>query len=96
MYRRCCSTADKQRRIHASRAHILANFLHLVQGRSDQSADCNKVCTNLLSLVKNGLLVYHHSKILYIESIASQYNTSNILADVVYISLYGGEYNFRL
>ena len=75
--------------------HVPADLLHLIKGRSDQSAYRDDISIESFRLVEDGFLICHHSEIMNFESVAAQHGTCNILAYVMNITLYCCYYHFR-
>ena len=92
----CCRSSDEKRRLHASGSHFAAYLLHLVKRWGDQSADCYDVRSDFFRLVKDGLLVYHHSQVNDLETVAAEHDACDVLSNVMDVALYGRDDNLRL
>ena len=89
-------SAYEQGRVHPACAHLPAQFLHLIKGRSDQSADSYDVGSCKFSLLEYGLLGNHHAQVGDLETVASHHYSGDVLAYVVDISLDRGHQNSGL
>ena len=66
---------------------------HLIERRCDQAAETNDVGTHLDRFVEDLVTRHHHSHVGDFEAIAGQHDADDVLADVVDISLHGGEHD---
>ena len=94
LYRRVESrgggSADEEGSVHPPFRHRPAEFLHLVKRRSNEAAGRDDVSLFPQRSPDYRLPVHHHAEVDDIESVASEHNGSDVLADVVYVSLDGG------
>ena len=95
MQGRCRGTPDEEGSVHSSCRHFPAEFFHLIEGRSDESAGGNDVGMLPDGCVQYRVPVHHDAEVNDIESVASEYSGCYVLADVVDISAYGGYDNLR-
>ena len=79
--------ADEERRIQSPRLHLAADFLHLEQGRGNQSAYADEGGMMLFGGLQDRFLVHHHAQVHHIESVAAEDDARDILADVMDIPL---------
>ena len=89
--RRSRRAADEKGSLQPQRLHVLAEQLHLVKRRGDQSAYTDNVRPNLGCFLENGLLRDHDSEIRDLETVAGEHYTSDIFPYVMDIALDGGQ-----
>ena len=96
MHRRSGSPAHKQRHGKPACTHLAAQFLHLEQGRCNESAHSNCIGSDFGSLVQNRFLRHHHTQVRHVEPVAAQHYSRNILPYVVDIALDRSDDELRL
>ena len=83
--------ADEQRRREPAGSHLPAELLHLEERRGDEPADADEVGAHRGGLLQDGLLRDHHAEVGDLETVASQHDAGDVLADVVDIALDRGQ-----
>ncbi|MCY1521928.1 hypothetical protein D9M68_567670 [compost metagenome] len=86
-FRRCCS-ANQEWNVQATMLHFSGHVYHFIQAWCNQATQPDHIC-----IFGNCRLQYlfgrHHDAQVYnLIIITGQYDTDNILADIVYITLY--------
>ena len=73
----------------------LAQLFHLLQRWGDESAEAHQTGLSLKCLFQDGFVGHHHAQINHIETVTAQHDAYDILADVVYIAIGGGQHHAR-
>mmetsp|Transcript_6459 Transcript_6459/g.26271 ORF Transcript_6459/g.26271 Transcript_6459/m.26271 type:complete len:202 (+) Transcript_6459:1338-1943(+) len=84
--------AHEKRDLEARLLHLLGNGDHLVQRRSDKAAEAQNVRVVLLARVEDGLARAHHAEVDHFPVVAAQHHRHDVLADVVHVTLDGGNH----
>ena len=83
--------ADQQRNSKALTLHLLRHVDHLIQRRRNQPGEANQVGVNLASGFQDFIRRHHHAKVDDFVVVTLQHHADNILADVVNVTLHGGD-----
>ena len=88
MHLACCCATHHDRYLHASLLHFASHIHHLVERRSDESAQAYGIGIYLFSLGYDEFGRNHHSQVYYLVIVASHYYTHDIFSDIVNVALY--------
>ena len=83
--------ADQQRNSKALTLHLLRHVDHLIQRRRNQPGEANQVGVNLAGGFQDFIRRHHHAKVDDFVVVTLQHHADNILADVVNVTLHGGD-----
>src|SRR5882757_8575244 len=85
--------ADQQRQLKSLPLHFLRDIHHLVEGRCNESRQPDVVGILAPRGIEDLVAGDHDSEIDHLEVIALEHYTDDVLADVVYVALYGRNYD---
>ena len=87
------SPAYHQRNGHSGLLHRSRNAPHLLERRSDKSAQCDDVGIVRASGIENCFERDHRAEVNYVESIATQHHSHNVFPDIMHIAFHRGNYH---
>ena len=90
-----CAT-DQQGNLHPEPLHLAGHMNHLIQRRSDQSAESDHVDAFLHGGLQNFRARDHHAEVDDLVVIAAQHHADDVLANVMNITLHRGHEDFSL
>ena len=83
--------ADEQRHIHRPPFHFAGDEHHLVERRRDETAQPDHVRALVDGSLENPVGRDHHAQVDHVVVVAPQHDPDDVLADVVHVTLDGGE-----
>ena len=83
--------ADQERELDPAPLHLLRDVDHLVEGRRDEAGKAHDVAVLLERGVEDPVGGDHDSEIDDLVAVAPENDADDVLADVVHVSLDGGE-----
>src|SRR5271169_519021 len=89
-------TANEQRQLEALTLHLARHMHHLVKRRSDQAAESDHVRFFGFGTFEDLFAGDHHSHVDHFIVVARQYDSDDILANVVNVTFDRREYDFSL
>ena len=85
--------ADEERRLEAAPLHLARDQRHLVERGRDQAAQANQIRLPLDRRRQDLVGRHHHAEIDDVVAVAAEHDADDVLADVVYVALDGGEHD---
>src|SRR5687767_8385318 len=79
-------TANKQRELDIPALHFMSHVYHFIKRWCDQPAESNDINLLFNCGVQNFISWNHHTQVNDIITITTQYNTNNILPDIMHIA----------
>jgi len=83
--------ADEQGGLESLRLHLAGDVGHLVERRRNQAAQTDDVGALLSGRREDRLRGHHHAEVDDAVAVAAEHDADDVLADVVHVSLDGGE-----
>ena len=85
-----CGSSDEEGELHLTAFHFLSHGDHFIERWGNKTGETDDVCLLLDSGIENFITRNHHSHIDDFKAIAGEYDTDDVLSNVMHVTFDGG------